>query len=256
MCRLQTPQQRPQLTALFTLEAPGVRERLHLGTRPPSQVGRTKALEPWGVPTWCNYNIRARDAGHQPQAGHSAHCQSAILTCILRLVLLLIQMGNQRLQDGQRLLVQLSGGPASLVSRRRDAPTPYNLISPSSRMARPSGLVPSIALGRALVCHHSSWLLLSPSPWLSTPPARGWWAGLSTIQVLPALSPGPATDLLHISSNSLNLSGPQFPQLQNGVTRRLARGSNKRRVPASGPAHSGCYQPGFSPFTSFQRPCP
>lgn len=234
MCRLQTPQQRPRFTALFTLEAPGVRERLHPGTRPPSQVGRTKALEPWSVPTWCNYNIRARDAGHQPQAGHSAHCQSAILTCILRLVLLLIQMGNQRLQDGQgcvldtqRLLVQPLGEPASLVSRRRDAPAPHNLISPSSRMARSSGLAPSIALGRALVCPHSPWLPLSPSPWLSTPPARGWWAGLSTIQVLPALSPVPTTDLLHISSNSLNLSGPQFPQLQNGVTRRLSRGSNK-----------------------------
>ena len=78
------------------------------------------------------------------------------------------------------------------------------------------------ALGRALVCPHSSRLLLSPSPWLYTPPSRGWWAGLSTIQVLPALSPGPTTDLLHISSNSLNLSGPQFPQLQNGVKRRLS----------------------------------
>jgi len=229
VCRLQTPQQRPRFTALFTLEAPGVGEELHPGTRAPSQVGRTKALEPWGVPTWGNYNIRARDTGHQPQAGHSAHCQSAILTCILRLVLLLIQMGNQRLRDGQgcvldmqRPLVQLSGGPASLVSGRRDAPTPNNLIWPSSRMARPSGLAPSIALGRALVCPHSSRLLLSPSPWLYTPPSRGWWAGLSTIQVLPALSPGPTTDLLHISSNSLNLSGPQFPQLQNGVKRRLS----------------------------------
>ena len=100
---------------------------------------------------------------------------------------------------------------------------PPNLISPSSRMVRPSGLVPSIALGRALVCPHSSQLLLSPRPWLYTPPSRGWWAGLSTIQVLPALSPGPTTtDPLHTSSNSLNLSGPQFPQLQNGVTRGLS----------------------------------
>lgn len=140
MCRLQTPQQRPGFTALFTLEVSGVGEELHPGTRAPSQVGRATALEPWGVPTWGNYNLRARDPGHQPQAGHSAHCQNATLTCILRLVLLLIQMGNQRLRDGQgcvldmqRLLVQLSRGPASLVSRRKDAPT----IPPTSSLPAP-----------------------------------------------------------------------------------------------------------------------
>lgn len=33
--------------------------------------------------------------------------------------------------------------------------------------------------------------------------------------------PRPTTDLLHISSNSLNLSGPQFPQLQNEGTQKV-----------------------------------
>ena len=147
MCRLQTPQQRPQFTALFTLETSGVGKELHPGTRAPGQVGRAKDLEPWGVPTWGNYNLRARDPGHQSQAGHSAHCQSAALTCILRLVLLLIQMGNQRLRDGQgcvldtqRLLVQLSRGPASLVSKRKDAPiTPRTSSLPAAEWSDPLG---------------------------------------------------------------------------------------------------------------------
>lgn len=44
-----------------------------------------------------NFTRRANNVEHQPHAGRSANCFSAILAHTLKPALLLIQMGNQRL---------------------------------------------------------------------------------------------------------------------------------------------------------------
>lgn len=60
-------------------------------------------------------------------------------------------------------------------------------------------------------------------PWsLDVHPAFLGVVGWNLHHLLPALSPGPTTDPLGTSSNSSNFSEPQFPQLQNGITRGLS----------------------------------
>lgn len=83
-------------------------------------------------------------------------------------------MGRGHL-DTQRLLVQPLGRAALFgESHRRRSPCPTTLISPSSRMARPSGLAPSIAEPVLLVCPHSPREAAAvPQPWLSTPHLPG-----------------------------------------------------------------------------------